>query len=84
MNYIELIGFAAASLTTFSFLPQAIKIYNTRSTKDISLLTFLTTTCGIALWLTYGILINSYPLIASNIISFSLAASILSFKIRYG
>ena len=37
MNYVELVGFAAASLTTFAFLPQAIKIHKTQSTKDISL-----------------------------------------------
>ncbi|MEK9650440.1 MAG: SemiSWEET transporter [Gammaproteobacteria bacterium] len=84
MSYVELIGFAAASLTTFGFLPQAIKVYKSRSTKDISLLTFITTTCGISLWLVYGILINSYPLMASNIVSFTLASFILAFKVRYG
>lgn len=84
MNYIEMVGFAAASLTTFAFLPQAIKVFNTKSTQDISLITFLTTTCGVALWLAYGLLINSWPLIGSNFISFTLASFILIFKIRYG
>ena len=54
MNYVELVGFAAASLTTFAFLPQAIKIHKTQSTKDISLAMFVTTTLGILLWLIYG------------------------------
>jgi MtN3 and saliva related transmembrane protein len=84
MNYIELIGFAAATLTTFAFLPQAVKVYKSRSTKDISLITFLATTCGISLWLTYGILIQSYPLIGSNIVSFCLASFILIFKLKHG
>jgi len=84
MNYIEMVGFAAASLTTFAFLPQAIKVFKTKSTQDISLITFLTTTFGVALWLAYGVLISSWPLIGSNFISFTLASFILIFKIRYG
>ena len=63
MNYVELVGFAAASLTTFAFLPQAIKIHKTQSTKDISLAMFVTTTLGILLWLIYGLLLG---LIASH------------------
>ena len=84
MSYVELVGFAAASLTTFAFLPQAIKIHKTQSTKDISLAMFVTTTLGILLWLIYGLLLGSKPLIFSNIISFSLASFILFNKIRLG
>lgn len=84
MNYIELIGFAAACFTTFAFLPQAVKIYKSKSTSDISFITFFVTTLGVLLWLIYGILILSYPLIFSNSISFSLSLFILVYKIRYG
>lgn len=84
MNYIELIGFAAACFTTFAFLPQAVKIHKSKSTSDISFFTFFVTTLGVLLWLIYGILILSYPLIFSNSISFSLSLFILVYKIRYG
>ena len=84
MNYIELIGFAAACFTTFAFLPQAVKIYKSKSTSDISFFTFFVTTLGVLLWLIYGILIVSYPLIFWNSISFTLSLFILVYKIRYG
>ena len=84
MAYVEIVGFAAGILTTIAFLPQVIKIWKTKSTKDISLGMFITFTTGIFLWLIYGILINSTPIILANIVTFILSLTILVFKIRYG
>ena len=84
MAYVEIVGFAAGILTTIAFLPQVIKIWKTKSTKDISLGMFITFTTGIFLWLIYGILINSPPIILANIVTFILSLTILVFKIRYG
>ena len=84
MSYVELVGFAAGILTTIALLPQVIKIWKTKSTKDISLGMFITFTTGIFLWLIYGILINSTPIILANIVTFILSLTILVFKIRYG
>lgn len=83
-DYAEIIGFAAAAGTTIAFLPQAIKTWKTRRTKDLSLGLFSLLTMGVFLWLVYGILINSWPIILANFFTFILASAILIFKLRYG
>lgn len=77
------IGMAAALLTTAAFAPQAIQAWRTRSTRDISLPMFTMMVAGIALWLTYGILISDVPLIVANAVTLVLAGSILVAKIRF-
>jgi MtN3 and saliva related transmembrane protein len=80
----EILGFAAAALTTLCWLPQAIKIIRTRDTRAISLMAQGAFTAGIALWLAYGLLIASPPLIAANAVTLGLAGTILVLKLRYG
>jgi MtN3 and saliva related transmembrane protein len=77
------IGLAAATLTTTAFAPQAIKAWRTRSTQDVSLGMFLMLVVGIALWLTYGLLIDDMPLIAANTVTLGLAGTILAAKLRF-
>lgn len=79
---IEILGFTAALLTTISFLPQAIKVWKTRSAEDLSLAMFLLFTIGVFLWLIYGIMINNYPVIISNSFTLVFALSILAFKVK--
>ncbi|QIO32248.1 SemiSWEET transporter [Bradyrhizobium sp. 1(2017)] len=81
---IKLIGFAAATCTTVAYAPQAIKVWKTRSTGDISLGMFLVMVLGLALWLIYGLLSGDAPLIASNAVTMLLAGGILFMKLRYG
>jgi len=83
MNYIEIIGFTAAILTTVSFVPQMIKVIQTRSTGDISLGMFACLTTGIFMWLIYGIFIISIPIIAANLLSFMFNIVILFYKLKY-
>jgi MtN3 and saliva related transmembrane protein len=83
MSHIDTIGYIAAFLTTFSFVPQAIKTFRSRDVKGISLSMYGCFTLGVALWLAYGILINAWPIIISNIITVSLALSILLMKLKY-
>ena len=83
MDYITLIGALAGILTTTAFLPQVIKTWKTKQTKDISLGMFAILTIGVVLWLVYGILINSLPVIIANVVTFILALAILILKIRY-
>lgn len=80
----ELIGYAATTLSIVSFLPQVAKSWKTKSTKDVSLPMYLIFTVSQALWLTYGILILSWPLIVANAIIFILSLSVLLLKLRYG
>jgi MtN3 and saliva related transmembrane protein len=79
-----LIGLTAAFCTTIAFLPQVIKTWRTRSTKDISLAMFLVFTTGIFLWLVYGVMLRDIPLIAANGTTFVLSATILYLKLRHG
>ena len=80
MSYI---GFFAAFCTTIAFLPQAIKVYKTKSTKDISLYMFLIFTVGVLSWLIYGLIINDLPVILANAVTLILSFFILIYKIRY-
>lgn len=84
MDFITILGFVAGVLTTFSFLPQVIKIWRTKSTKDISLPMYVIYTTGIFLWLVYGVLLNQSPIYIANIIAFILVSSILILKIKHG
>lgn len=80
----ESVGFAAAILTTFCWVPQAIKILRSRDAAAISLVTQLAFTVGIFLWLLYGLLLGRPALIAANTVTFLLAAAILFLKLRFG
>lgn len=83
MTVISLIGFAAATLTTISFLPQVIKVWRTKSTQDISIEMFLLFSLGVFLWTLYGILIKDWAVFLANFITFILASTILTFKLKY-
>ena len=80
----NLLGLLAATLTTASFLPQVLQTIRTRETKAISLSMYLTFITGTALWLIYGIMLGSLPIILCNVITVSLAAVVLSLKLRHG
>ncbi|MBR0846356.1 SemiSWEET family sugar transporter [Bradyrhizobium diazoefficiens] len=81
---IKLLGFAAATCTTVAYAPQFIKVWKTRSARDISLGMFLVMLLGLALWLVYGLLSGDAPLVAANAITMLLAGGILVMKLKYG
>jgi MtN3 and saliva related transmembrane protein len=76
-----IISTIAAILTTSAFLPQTLKVIISKNTSALSLWMYLLFTIGVMLWLFYGFLINSYPLIIANIITFFLSFIILIIKI---
>jgi len=80
----EVIGIIAGALSCTTFLPQVIKTWKSKSTKDVSLTMFLIASVGTTLWLVYGIMINSISIIGTNIIVliFSLIMLLLIFKNR--
>ena len=83
MNPIEIIGFIAGFLVVVAALPQLIKSVKTKSTKDISIIMYLSICLGLLLWFVYGLLIKSTPLIITNILSFAINFSILLLKLKY-
>jgi MtN3 and saliva related transmembrane protein len=80
----ELVGYAAAFLTTCSFVPQAWLTFRSRDVSGISLGMYGAFTLGVALWLLYGLLLAAWPIVIANAITLTLAAGILLMKIRYG
>jgi MtN3 and saliva related transmembrane protein len=80
----EWIGFAAAFLTSVSFVPQAVMTIRSKNTSGISRGMYFMFTAGVALWLAYGIFLMSWPMIAANTVTLVLAATVLTLKLRYG
>ena len=76
------IGYLAAMCTTIAFIPQAIKVFKTKQTKDISIGMFLLMNIGLIFWTIYGIMIFSYPIIIANLLTLILALYILFMKIK--
>lgn len=81
---VELVGYAAATLTTLAFVPQAIKTWRSRDTRGLSLAMYAAFTVGVGCWLAYGWLLGSWPMILANIVTLTLATMILTLKIRHG
>jgi MtN3 and saliva related transmembrane protein len=79
--FVEILGYVAATLTTASFLPQAILTIRTRDTDGLSLSMYSTFTLGVLCWLIYGIYLKNNVIIVANVITLFLAFLILSFKI---
>lgn len=79
----EAIGYLAAACTTFSFVPQAVRVWRTRSAEDISLAMYVILVSGVVTWIVYGALIRSAPLVAANVVSLLLAGSVLAGKLRF-
>ena len=83
MNLITILGLVAGTLTTLAFLPQLLKIWQTKSAKDISFNTLIIFNIGIFLWLIYGIYLNALPIILANLFTLIFNMIIVWLKIRY-
>lgn len=81
---MEPIGFIAGSLVAVSLLPQVIKSWKTKSTRDIALQWVLINLAGQAMWLWYGIGIHSAPLVVMSGITFVMTLSLVGLKLRHG
>lgn len=82
MNHLaEWLGYTAACLTTGSFALQAWHTFRTRDVSGISLGMYSAFTLGIALWLAYGVLLRSWPIMLANTVTLMLSVSILAMKL---
>ncbi len=77
------IGTAAASLTTLSFVPQAVRTFRTRDVGGISIWAYAMFCMGVALWVLYGFYLESMPVIVANVITLVLALGILGMRVRF-
>ena len=77
-----LVGVGAALCSMGSFAPQALKILGERDASGVSLRMYVITVIGFSLWSAYGVLLQSWPLIVSNLVCLALSALILALKLR--
>lgn len=84
MNHVTLIGWLAGALTTISFLPQVVKVWRTRHTRDLSLPMYLIFLVGLSLWTYYGVLTRSVPIIVANSVTLLCCIYIVVMKVRCG
>jgi MtN3 and saliva related transmembrane protein len=78
-----LVGYVAAVCTTGAFVPQVVRVWRLQSAQDISLTTFLVFSLGTAVWMVYGLLIDSLPVILANSVTLALALTIVALKLNY-
>lgn len=83
MDYVTIIGLVAAAFTSISLFPQLLKVWKTRSTRDISLGMFSLFCSGVFLWFVYGVLLQNLPIIIANFLGLIQAFVILLLKIKY-
>jgi MtN3 and saliva related transmembrane protein len=78
---IDALGFAAATLTTFAFLPQVLKSWRHQSVEDLSLVMLLALNVGVVLWIAYGLAIAAFPLVVANVVTLLFTAILLGLKV---
>ncbi|MDO8324487.1 MAG: SemiSWEET transporter [Phenylobacterium sp.] len=83
LSMTDIVGTLAALCSMASFTPQIIKIWREKDATSVSLLMYVVTVTGFALWIAYGIFIGSWPVAASNVICLALSAAILALKWRF-
>jgi MtN3 and saliva related transmembrane protein len=84
MTAIQILGLAAGTITSITFLPQVIQIWKTKSAKDLSLQMLLLLILGVSMWLTYGILVLDTAIIYTNSMVLTMSLIMLYFKFRFG
>ena len=84
MGIADIIGFTAAVICALAMLPQVVKIYRTKETGDLSLGAFAAMGTGLFLWLVYGLLIHSVPVIFGNAVGLSLVLYVIIMKLIHG
>ncbi|MBN10211.1 MAG: hypothetical protein CMC80_01605 [Flavobacteriaceae bacterium] len=77
-----MIGLIAAVCTTFAFIPQVMKVWKTKQTKNLSLRMYSIMFIGIILWLVYGIRIDSLSIIMANVVTATLVGTIMVYIIK--
>lgn len=81
MTLQDTLGYLAATLTTSSFVPQAVLTLRTRDVSGVSRGMYSVFTVGVALWLGYGLLLGEWPIVVANAVTLALAATILATKV---
>lgn len=84
MTAIDWLGTVAGILTTIAFLPQVLKVWRSRSAKDISLGMYAIFAVGVACWVIYGWILSMWPVIIANVVTLALVTVVIALKLRWG
>ena len=84
MTPADWLGSFAGFCTTIAFLPQVLKVWKTRSARDVSLGMYAVFTIGVICWLAYGWLLMIWPIIIANIVTLVLVTLVIAMKLRWG
>ncbi|MGB4843882.1 MAG: SemiSWEET transporter [Ferruginibacter sp.] len=83
MSAIQILGLVAGTITSITFLPQVVKIWKTKSAKDLSLAMLGLLMLGVSMWLAYGILVKDAAIIYTNSMVLAMSLVMLYFKLKY-
>jgi MtN3 and saliva related transmembrane protein len=83
MSNATALGYVAGLLTTLAFLPQVLKAWRTQSTEDLSWIMLCFFSCGVSLWIVYGIMLEEPPIILFNAITLGLTLVLATIKFRH-
>ena len=83
MQLIQILGLAAGTITSITFVPQVIKIWQTRSAKDLSIAMLMLLLLGVAMWLAYGIIVGDIAIIYTNSMVMAMGLLMVYFKFRF-
>jgi MtN3 and saliva related transmembrane protein len=83
MTAIQILGLTAGTITSFTFIPQVIQIWKTKSAKDLSLVMLLLLITGVSMWLSYGILVEDAAIIYTNSMVLAMSLIMLFFKFKF-
>ena len=81
--FIDIVGYVAAALTTIAFVPQALTSWRTRDLSGVSLPMYSIFTAGVAMWLAYGVMLGSWPIIIANSVTLALSGAVLVLKVMH-
>lgn len=83
MDFVDLLGYSAGAITSLTFLPQVIKTWKLKSAKDVSLWMFIIAAINEIMWVWYGILLNNWVIISTNLVVLIMSLTMIGFKLRY-
>jgi MtN3 and saliva related transmembrane protein len=83
MTGVDILGYSAGAITSLTFLPQVVKTWKIKSAKDISLMMFVIAAVNEVMWIVYGVLLDNWVIILTNIIVLSMALTMIYFKLRF-
>jgi MtN3 and saliva related transmembrane protein len=80
---MDILGYLAGLFTTAANVPQVITTYKKRSGEGLSFRMLAALATGLLLWIAYGFVVHSKPLMIFNAIALALVVSLVTMKFRF-